>query len=53
MGPVAGLISEAALAKTVLSTTGKAVGSEDDSIDEVGELQLPQRMSPTPVHLFH
>ena len=36
-GPVAGLISDAALAKTVLSTTGEAVGSEDDSIDEVGE----------------
>ena len=36
-GPVAGLLSEAALAKTVLSTTGEAIGGKDDSIDEVGE----------------
>ena len=29
-GPVAGLLSEAVLAKTVLSNTGEAVGGEDD-----------------------
>ena len=37
VGPVAGLLIEAGLAKTILSTTGEAKGGKDDSIDEVGE----------------
>ena len=37
MGPVSVLLSEAAVSKTIMSTTGKVIGSDEDSIDEVGE----------------
>ena len=36
-GPVTGLLSEAAVSKKVLSSTGKVIGSDDQFIDDIGE----------------